>query len=138
MLFRSEPQFSGQTKDRLSGRAVTQLVQVPTKDAISLWLNQHVADAEKIAQMAIGSAQKRLKKTRTVKRKKITTGPALPGKLADCSERNAERTELYIVEGNSAGGSAKQGRDRHFQAILPLRCKILNTDRVRLDKVLSN
>lgn len=133
-----EPQFSGQTKDRLSGREVTQLVQVPCKDAISLWLNQHVADAEKIAQMAIGNAQKRLKKTRTVKRKKITTGPALPGKLADCTSQDLEETELFLVEGDSAGGSAKQARDRRTQAIMPLRGKILNTWEVDSSEVLGS
>lgn len=122
-----EPQFSGQTKERLSGRSVTQLVQVPAKDAISLWLNQHVEEAEKIAQLAINNAQKRLKKTKTVKRKKITTGPALPGKLADCTSQDLEETELFLVEGDSAGGSAKQARDRKTQAIMPLRGKILNT-----------
>ena len=133
-----EPLFSGQTKDRLSGREVTQLVQVPAKDAISLWLNQHVADAEKIAQLAIGNAQKRLKKTRTVKRKKITTGPALPGKLADCTSQNLEETELFLVEGDSAGGSAKQARDRKTQAIMPLRGKILNTWEVDSTEVLGS
>jgi topoisomerase-4 subunit B len=133
-----EPLFSGQTKDRLSGREVTQLVQVPAKDAISLWLNQHVVDAEKIAQLAIGNAQKRLKKTRTVKRKKITTGPALPGKLADCTSQNLEETELFLVEGDSAGGSAKQARDRKTQAIMPLRGKILNTWEVDSTEVLGS
>ena len=133
-----EPQFSGQTKDRLLGREVTQLVQVPTKDAISLWLNQHVADAEKIAQLAIGNAQKRLKKTKTVKRKKITTGPALPGKLADCTSQDLEETELFLVEGDSAGGSAKQARDRKTQAIMPLRGKILNTWEVDSTEVLGS
>jgi topoisomerase-4 subunit B len=122
-----EPQFSGQTKERLSGRSVTQLVQVPAKDAISLWLNQHIEEAEKIAQLAIDNAQKRLKKTKTVKRKKITTGPALPGKLADCTSQDLEETELFLEEGDSAVGSAKQARDRKTQAIMPLRGKILNT-----------
>jgi len=133
-----EPQFSGQTKDRLSGREVTQLVQVPAKDTISLWLNQHIAEAEKIAQLAIGNAQKRLKKTRTVKRKKITTGPALPGKLADCTSQDLEETELFLVEGDSAGGSAKQARDRRTQAIMPLRGKILNTWEVESTEVLGS
>jgi topoisomerase-4 subunit B len=133
-----EPQFSGQTKERLSGREVTQLVQVPCKDAISLWLNQHIAEAEKIAQMAIHSAQKRLKKTKTVKRKKITTGPALPGKLADCTSQELEETELFLVEGDSAGGSAKQARERKTQAIMPLRGKILNTWEVDSTEVLGS
>ncbi|MCP4008719.1 MAG: DNA topoisomerase IV subunit B [Proteobacteria bacterium] len=133
-----EPQFSGQTKDRLAGRDVTQLVQVPSKDAISLWLNQHIVDAEKIAQLAIGNAQKRLKKTKTVKRKKITTGPALPGKLADCTSQALEETELFLVEGDSAGGSAKQARDRKTQAIMPLRGKILNTWEVDSAEVLGS
>ncbi len=133
-----EPQFSGQTKERLSGREVTQLVQVPTKDAISLWLNQHIEQAEKIAQLAINSAQKRLKRTKTVKRKKITTGPALPGKLADCTSQNLEETELFLVEGDSAGGSAKQARDRISQAIMPLRGKILNTWEVDSAEVLGS
>jgi len=133
-----EPQFSGQTKERLSGRSVTQLVQVPAKDAISLWLNQHVDEAEKIAQLAIDNAQKRLKKTKTVKRKKITTGPALPGKLADCTSQDLEETELFLVEGDSAGGSAKQARDRKTQAIMPLRGKILNTWEVDSTEVLGS
>jgi len=133
-----EPQFSGQTKERLSGRSVTQLVQVPAKDAISLWLNQHIEEAEKIAQLAIDNAQKRLKKTKTVKRKKITTGPALPGKLADCTSQDLEETELFLVEGDSAGGSAKQARDRKTQAIMPLRGKILNTWEVDSTEVLGS
>lgn len=133
-----EPQFSGQTKERLSGRSVTQLVQLPAKDKISLWLNQHTAEAEKIAQLAIDSAQKRLKKTKTVKRKKITTGPALPGKLADCTSQDLEETELFLVEGDSAGGSAKQARERKTQAIMPLRGKILNTWEVDSTEVLGS
>lgn len=133
-----EPQFSGQTKERLSGRNVTQLVQVPCKDAISLWLNQHITEAEKIAQLAINNAQKRLKKTKTVKRKKITSGPALPGKLADCTSQDLEQTELFLVEGDSAGGSAKQARDRFTQAIMPLRGKILNTWEVDSAEVLGS
>ncbi len=133
-----DPQFSGQIKERLSGREVTQMVQVPTKDAISLWLNQHIEDAEKIAQLAIDNAQKRLKKNKTVKRKKITTGPALPGKLADCTSQALEETELFLVEGDSAGGSAKQARDRKTQAIMPLRGKILNTWEVDSSEVLAS
>lgn len=133
-----DPQFSGQTKERLSGRSVTQLVQLPAKDKISLWLNQHTAEAEKIAQLAIDSAQKRLKKTKTVKRKKITTGPALPGKLADCTSQDLEETELFLVEGDSAGGSAKQARERKTQAIMPLRGKILNTWEVDSTEVLGS
>jgi len=133
-----EPQFSGQTKERLSGRGVTQLVQLPAKDGISLWLNQHTAEAEKIAQLAIDNAQKRLKKTKTVKRKKITTGPALPGKLADCTSQDLEETELFLVEGDSAGGSAKQARERKTQAIMPLRGKILNTWEVDSSEVLGS
>ena len=133
-----EPQFSGQTKDSLSGREVTTLVQVPSKDAISLWLNQHVADAEKIAQLAIGNAQKRLKKNKTVRRKKITSGPALPGKLADCTSQDLEETELFLVEGDSAGGSAKQARERRTQAIMPLRGKILNTWEIDSSEVLGS
>ena len=133
-----EPQFSGQTKERLSGRDVTTLVQTATKDAISLWLNQHIVEAEKIAQLSIENAQKRLKKTKIVKRKKITTGPALPGKLADCTSQDLEETELFLVEGDSAGGSAKQARERKTQAIMPLRGKILNTWEVDSSVVLGS
>ncbi len=133
-----EPQFSGQTKDKLSGREVTTFVQTALKDAISLWLNQHIDQAEKIAQIAIESAQRRLKKAKKVQRKKITTGPALPGKLADCTSQDLEETELFLVEGDSAGGSAKQARDRKTQAIMPLRGKILNTWEVDSSEVLAS
>lgn len=122
-----EPQFSGQTKERLSSRECSAFVSGVVKDAFSLWLNQHVTDAEAIANLAIANAEKRLKAAQIVVRKKVTAGPALPGKLVDCSEQNPERCELFLVEGDSAGGSAKQARNREFQAILPLRGKILNT-----------
>ncbi len=133
-----EPQFSGQTKDKLSGRDVAVFVQTGLKDAISLWLNQHIDQAERIAQIAIDNAQKRLKKAKKVQRKKITTGPALPGKLADCTSQDLEETELFLVEGDSAGGSAKQARDRTTQAIMPLRGKILNTWEVDSSEVLAS
>ncbi len=133
-----EPQFSGQTKDRLAGREVTTFVQLAVKDAISLWLNQHIDEAEKIASVAIENAQRRLKKAKKVKRKKITTGPALPGKLADCTSQDLEETELFLVEGDSAGGSAKQARNRFTQAIMPLRGKILNTWEVDSSEVLGS
>ena len=133
-----DPQFSGQTKDRLSGREVTTMVQSAAKDSISLWLNQHIEAAEKIAQLAINNAQRRLKSSKKVKRKKITTGPALPGKLADCTSQNLEETELFLVEGDSAGGSAKQARNRVSQAIMPLRGKILNTWEVDSSEVLAS
>ena len=134
----SDPQFSGQTKERLSSRACAAFVSGVIKDAFSLWLNQHVGDGEAIAQLAIASAQKRMKSARKVVRKKITQGPALPGKLADCSSQDLAQTELFLVEGDSAGGSAKQARNREYQAILPLRGKILNTWEVDSDSVLSN
>ncbi len=133
-----EPQFSGQTKDKLSGREVTTFVQTALKDAISLWLNQNIEEAQKIAQIAIDNAQNRLKKAKKVQRKKITTGPALPGKLADCTSQDLEETELFLVEGDSAGGSAKQARDRITQAIMPLRGKILNTWEVDSSEVLAS
>jgi topoisomerase-4 subunit B len=123
----ADPQFSGQTKERLSSRACSAFVSGVVKDAFSLWLNQHVADGERIAELAISNAQKRLKSSRRVVRKRVTQGPALPGKLADCAAQDLERTELFLVEGDSAGGSAKQARQREFQAIMPLRGKILNT-----------
>lgn len=133
-----DPQFSGQTKERLSSRACATFVSGIIKDSFSLWLNQHVSEGEAIAQLAISSAQKRMKSARKVVRKKVTQGPALPGKLADCSSQDLSNTELFLVEGDSAGGSAKQARNREYQAILPLRGKILNTWEVESDSVLSN
>jgi len=133
-----EPQFSGQTKERLSSRECATFVSGIVKDSFSLWLNQHVADAERIAELAIAGAQARLRAGRKVTRKKITQGPALPGKLADCTSTDPERSELFLVEGDSAGGSAKQARDREFQAIMPLRGKILNTWEVDPAEVLGS
>jgi topoisomerase IV subunit B len=133
-----DPQFSGQTKERLSSRECAAFVSGVVKDSFSLWLNQHVAEGERIAELAIGAAQARLRAGRTVTRKKITQGPALPGKLADCTATDPERGELFLVEGDSAGGSAKQARDREFQAILPLRGKILNTWEVAPEEVLAS
>jgi topoisomerase-4 subunit B len=133
-----EPQFSGQTKERLSSRECAAFVSGVVKDAFSLWLNEHVADAERIAEIAIAGAQARLRAGRKVIRKKITQGPALPGKLADCTSTDPERSELFLVEGDSAGGSAKQARDREFQAIMPLRGKILNTWEVDPAEVLGS
>jgi len=134
----TDPQFSGQTKERLSSRACATFVSGVAKDAFSLWLNQNVSDGEAIATLAISNAQKRMKKNRQVVRKKVTSGPALPGKLSDCSSQDLALTELFLVEGDSAGGSAKQARNREYQAILPLRGKILNTWEVESDAVLSN
>jgi topoisomerase-4 subunit B len=133
-----EPQFTGQTKERLSSRECAVFVAGVVKDAFSLWLNEHPALGEQIAKLVIDSAQKRLRASRVVTRKKITSGPALPGKLADCSSQDTERTELFLVEGDSAGGSAKQARDREFQAIMPLRGKILNTWEVEPTAVLAS
>jgi topoisomerase-4 subunit B len=133
-----EPQFSGQTKERLSSRECAAFVSGVVKDAFSLWLNQHVGEGERIAELAIGAAQARLRAGRKVIRKKITQGPALPGKLADCTSSDPERSELFLVEGDSAGGSAKQARDREFQAIMPLRGKILNTWEVDPAEVLGS
>jgi topoisomerase-4 subunit B len=134
----TEPQFSGQTKERLSSRECAAFVSGVVKDAFSLWLNQHTEAGEGIAMLAIENAQKRLRAGRKVVRKKVTTGPALPGKLADCTAQDSTRTELFLVEGDSAGGSAKQARDREFQAIMPLRGKILNTWEVEPDQVLAS
>ncbi|MDE2140309.1 MAG: DNA topoisomerase IV subunit B, partial [Gammaproteobacteria bacterium] len=134
----SDPQFSGQTKERLSSRESATFVSGIVKDALALWLNQHTEAGEQIAQLAIENAQQRLKLSKQVMRKKITSGPALPGKLADCSSGEPERSELFLVEGDSAGGSAKQARDREFQAILPLRGKILNTWEVDAGEVLAS
>ncbi|OPX56262.1 topoisomerase-4 subunit B [Oceanospirillum multiglobuliferum] len=133
-----DPQFAGQTKERLSSRQTASFVSGVVKDAFSLWLNQHTAEAEKLAELAINCAQKRLRASKKVARKKITQGPALPGKLADCSGQDINRSELFLVEGDSAGGSAKQARDRQFQAILPLRGKILNTWEVSSDQILAS
>ena len=132
----SDPQFSGQTKERLSSRESAAFVSGIVKDSLALWLNQHTEAGEQIAQLAIENAQQRLKLSKQVVRKKITAGPALPGKLADCTNGEPERSELFLVEGDSAGGSAKQARDREFQAILPLRGKILNTWEVDAGEVL--
>ena len=133
-----DPQFAGQTKERLSSRNAAAFVEGVAHDAFSLWLNQHVADGERIAQLAIERASARLKAAKLVVRKKITQGPALPGKLADCAATDLARTELFLVEGDSAGGSAKQARDKDFQAILPLRGKILNTWEVESGGVLAS
>lgn len=133
-----DPQFAGQTKERLSSRECSTFVSGVVKDAFSLWLNQHVAQGETLAAMAISNAQKRLKAAQTVARKKVTAGPALPGKLVDCSSQDLKYSEIFFVEGDSAGGSAKQARNREYQAIMPLRGKILNTWEVDSSEVLSS
>ncbi len=133
-----EPQFTGQTKERLTSRECAAFVGGVVKDSFSLWLNQHVAQGEAIAKLAIAIAERRLRAAKTVVRKKITGGPALPGKLADCVSQDLACTELFLVEGDSAGGSAKQARDRNYQAILPLRGKILNTWEVTSAQVLAS
>ncbi len=133
-----DPQFSGQTKERLSSREPANFVGGVVKDALALWLNQHTEAGEQIAQLAIENAQARLKVAKQVVRKKVTAGPALPGKLADCTSGEPKRSELFLVEGDSAGGSAKQARDREFQAILPLRGKILNTWEVDAGEILAS
>ncbi|WP_419812490.1 DNA topoisomerase IV subunit B [Bacterioplanoides sp.] len=134
----ADPQFAGQTKERLSSREASSFISGVVKDSFALWLNEHTAEAELLAEMAISSAQSRLRKSKKVARKKITQGPALPGKLADCTGQDSERTELFLVEGDSAGGSAKQARDREFQAIMPLRGKILNTWEVDSGEILAS
>jgi topoisomerase-4 subunit B len=133
-----DPQFSGQTKERLSSREAAAFVSGVAKDAFSLWLNQHTEEAEKLAEMCINNAQSRMRSAKKVVRKKVSAGPALPGKLADCSGEDPSRGELFLVEGDSAGGSAKQARDREFQAILPLRGKILNTWEVDSQEILAS
>ncbi len=133
-----EPQFSGQTKERLSSRECAAFVSGAVKDAFSLWLNQHTEAGERIAELVIRNAQARQRAGRTVTRKRVTAGPALPGKLADCTAQDPARTELFLVEGDSAGGSAKQARDREFQAVMPLRGKILNTWEVASDQILAS
>ncbi|MFT6758020.1 MAG: topoisomerase-4 subunit B [Chitinophagales bacterium] len=133
-----EPQFSGQTKERLTSRECAAFVSGVAKDAFSLWLNQHTEEGDALAEMFITSAQKRLRKSKQIARKKITSGPALPGKLADCSGSEVERGELFLVEGDSAGGSAKQARSRQFQAVMPLKGKILNSWEVDSNEVLAS
>jgi topoisomerase-4 subunit B len=134
----TDPQFTGQTKDRLSSRECAAFVSGVTKDAFSLWLNQHPESGDRIAELAISNAQLRLRNSKKVVRKKITSGPALPGKLSDCTSQDVSRTELFLVEGDSAGGSAKQARDRVTQAIMPLRGKILNTWEVDTAEILAS
>ena len=134
----TDPQFSGQTKERLSSRQAAAFIEGATHDSFSLWLNQHVDVGLQIAQLAIDRATTRLKTEKQIVRKKVTQGPALPGKLADCTSQDLSRTELFLVEGDSAGGSAKQARDKDFQAILPLRGKILNTWEVESSGVLAS
>jgi topoisomerase IV subunit B len=122
-----EPQFAGQMKERLASRDAAPLVEGAVRDAMGLWLNRHPDAGERIAQFAISNAQERIKAAARVVRKKVSGGPALPGKLADCASQEPKRSELFLVEGDSAGGSAKQAREKDFQAIMPLRGKILNT-----------
>jgi len=133
-----DPQFSGQTKERLSSRGIASIVANSVKDSFVLWLSQNVSLGEQIASMAIEKAQNRLKKGKKVVRKKVTSGPALPGKLADCSCQDPMQGEIFLVEGDSAGGSAKQARNREFQAIMPLRGKILNTWEVDSSSVMAS
>jgi topoisomerase IV subunit B len=133
-----DPQFSGQTKERLNSRQAATFISGVVKDSFSLWLNQHTSEAEAIAELAISNAQERLRAGKKVARKKITSGPALPGKLADCTCQDAMDGELFLVEGDSAGGSAKQARDRETQAILPLRGKILNTWEIDSSQILAS
>ena len=134
----ADPQFSGQTKERLSSRECAAFISGVAKDALGLWLNQHTEEGDQIAELAINSAQARSRKAKKVARKRIVQGPALPGKLADCSSDDPELGELFLVEGDSAGGSAKQARNRAFQAILPLRGKILNSWEVESQEILAS
>ncbi len=134
----ADPQFAGQTKERLSSRAAASFVSGVVKDAFALWLNKHINDGEAIAKLAIDNAMRRQKARKQVARRKVTAGPALPGKLADCASTDLEETELFLVEGDSAGGSAKQARNREYQAIMPLRGKILNTWETDPDQVLRS
>ncbi|MGI2853026.1 DNA topoisomerase IV subunit B [Shewanella algae] len=133
-----DPQFAGQTKEKLSSRQCSAFVSGVVRDAFSLWLNSNTDQAELLAEMCINNAQKRLRAAKKVARKKVTSGPALPGKLTDCTGQDPARSELFLVEGDSAGGSAKQARDREFQAIMPLRGKILNTWEVEASQVLAS
>ena len=134
----ADPQFSGQTKERLSSRQSSVFISGVAKDAFSLWLNEHPTEGGRVAEMAIANAQRRAQASKKVARKKVAAGPALPGKLADCASQDAERSELFLVEGDSAGGSAKGARDREFQAVMPLRGKIMNTWEVHPAEVLGH
>ncbi|MGR9105665.1 MAG: DNA topoisomerase IV subunit B [Gammaproteobacteria bacterium] len=134
----AEPQFSGQTKERLSSRECAAFVSGIVKDSFSLWLNQHPEIGEQVADIAIQNAQNRIRSGKKVLRKRVSSGPALPGKLADCANQESGRSEIFLVEGDSAGGSAKQARDKDFQAIMPLRGKILNTWEVDSGEVLAS
>lgn len=133
-----DPQFAGQTKERLSSRQTAAFVSGVVKDAFSLWLNEHTEQAEQLAELCINNAQRRMRASKKVVRKKVTQGPPLPGKLTDCASQDTARSELFLVEGDSAGGSAKQARDRDFQAVMPLRGKILNTWEVESDQILGS
>ena len=133
-----DPQFAGQTKERLGSRESAAFVSGVVKDSVGIWLHQNVESAEAIAQLVIRNAEKRLRSIKKVVRKRVTAGPALPGKLADCTSQDVTRTELFLVEGDSAGGSAKQARDREYQAVMPLRGKILNSWEVASDQVLAS
>ncbi len=133
-----EPQFTGQTKERLSSRECAAFVSGVVRDAFSLWLNQHPETGDRIANLAIENAQRRSRKGRKIIRRKYVSGPPLPGKLSDCSSQDLSETELFVVEGDSAGGSAKQARDREFQAVMPLRGKILNTWELPSTEVLAS
>ena len=132
------PQFAGQTKERLDSKDHMSFVSTSTKDILSIWFNKHTEEGEKIAELAIISAQARAKASSTVERKKTFKGPALPGKLSDCNSEDLNETELFLVEGDSAGGSAKQARERSFQAIMPLRGKILNTWDLESDEIIKS
>ena len=132
------PQFAGQTKERLDSKEHMSFVSSSAKDVLSIWFNKHTEEGEKIAELAIISAQARAKASKTVERKKTFKGPALPGKLSDCNSEDLNKTELFLVEGDSAGGSAKQARERSFQAIMPLRGKILNTWDLESDEIIKS
>ena len=134
----TDPQFAGQTKERLGSRESAAFVSGVVKDSVSVWLHQNVESGEALAQLIIRNAEKRLRAIKKVVRKRVTAGPSLPGKLADCTSQDAARTELFLVEGDSAGGSAKQARDREFQAVMPLRGKILNSWEVSPEQVLGS
>jgi topoisomerase-4 subunit B len=133
-----DAQFLGQTKEKLTSRQTASFVTSVVKDALTLWLHKHVKDAELITEMVIANAQKRQRSRQKVVRKKLTSGPALPGKLTDCVSSDPRQCELFLVEGDSAGGSAKQARDKEYQAVMPLRGKILNTWEIDSQQILSS